>query len=202
MATTSPRRDHTQFEDTKVEGLARTSVRSGVRPVRSRRPRIWHGWTDLRVQPDQPPIESKFQTAMLGKAIRDSNLMDGQTLKLSKVAVEQAARGLKNTNEQVAFGRAVDRMYGKYNKFSPEGRMALALYTPFVAWTLNAVKFVYRRPPARPSHRHRPDRSTEMATDEWRKSTGWTCSSTSASQASSKAPSPHRAARIGRYACP
>jgi hypothetical protein len=123
MAQRQPRRDHTQFEDTKLEGLAKNLGAFWQAPGPKQAAGIWHGWTDF-VFNRQPPIESKFQTAMLGKAIRDSNLMDGQTLKLSKAAIDQAARGLRNTNEQVAFGRAVDRMYGKYNKFSPEGRQA------------------------------------------------------------------------------
>jgi hypothetical protein len=51
--------------------------------------------------------------------------------------------GCKETPTQIAFGREIDRMYGKYGKFSPGMRHAVAYYTPFLAWSLNAVTFVY-----------------------------------------------------------
>jgi hypothetical protein len=86
-------------------------------------------------------MESHFQTALAGKYIREMMPTKGE-LSVSRKAVEQAARGLTNTNEQVAMGRMIDRAYGKYGKFNPAERFAIAYYTPFVAWSLNAVKFV------------------------------------------------------------
>jgi hypothetical protein len=38
-------------------------------------------------------------------------------------------------------------MYGKYGKFSPDMRKAVALYTPFAAWSLNAMTFVVKTLP-------------------------------------------------------
>jgi hypothetical protein len=103
---------------------------------------LWHAYTDFVFNVMNGRIETQFQTAMLGKALRDSPLMNGHMVKLSQDAVEQAARGLHGTNAQVALGREVDRMYGRYGKFSPGMKRAVAAYTPFIAWTLNATRFV------------------------------------------------------------
>jgi hypothetical protein len=68
--------------------------------------------------------------------------MDEHFLKTSDAAIQDAMKGLRKTENQVAFGRAVDRMYGQYGKFSPGMRKAIAYYTPFIAWSLNAVRFM------------------------------------------------------------
>jgi hypothetical protein len=172
MADRTRHADHTQFEDTRIEGLARGLGTFWRTPGPKQAAGAWHAWTNFVFDNMNRKIEAQFQTAMLGRNIRDSNLMDGQTLKTGQKAVEQAAQGLRNTNEQVAFGRAVDRMYGKYNKFSPEGRQLIANYTPFVAWSLNALKFVVDVLP-----RDHPTvtaliAASEIASEEWRKDEG------------------------------
>lgn len=40
------------------------------------------------------------------------------------------------------FGRYVDETLGKYSKFSPELRKFVQGYAPFIAWTLNSIKFM------------------------------------------------------------
>lgn len=117
-------------------------------------------------------LETQFQTAMLGKALRDHPLMSRRVLTLSKQAVEEAAQGLKNTDVQAELGRLVDDMYGRYGKFSPGLRGAVANYTPFIAWTLNATNFLYRVLP-----RDHPVltgllASANVASEEWRKQNG------------------------------
>lgn len=167
------RRDSSQFQGgTVLEPLARGLGAFWRAPGPKHVAAAWKGWTDLVFRQLNGRLESQFQTAMLGKALRDSPLMDGHTLKMSHEAVEQAARGLRDTNEQAALAREIERMYGKYNAFSPDTRWAISTYTPFIAWTLNAVKFVTDVLP-----RDHPTvtaliAASEQATEEWRKDKG------------------------------
>jgi hypothetical protein len=133
---------------------------------------LWHGYTHAVFNVVNRFVEQKIQTAMLGKAIRDSGLMDGHLRKLSEEAVDQAARGALDVNTAADLGRAVDMMYGKYGKWSPDMRKAVALYTPFVAWTLNAAYFVLRTLPRDHPVATLLLASTERATEEWRKEHG------------------------------
>jgi hypothetical protein len=105
-------------------------------------PQLWHAYTNFVMNTVNRSIERQFQTAMAGKRIRET-LMDDDLLKLSDKAMASAARGLTDINEVVALGRAVDRAYGRYSKFSPRQRYWVSTYTPFIAWSLNAVRFVY-----------------------------------------------------------
>jgi hypothetical protein len=68
--------------------------------------------------------------------------MDGKLVKLSDKAIDDAAKGLTNTENQVKFARAVQTAYGKYSAYSPSSRMLMATYSPFLAWFLNAAVFV------------------------------------------------------------
>lgn len=165
------RRGAEQFEFTKLAPIANGLGKFWRSPGPKQAAGLWNAYTDW-VFHFNGRLESAVQTAMLGKVIRESGLMDGHLLKLSKAATDDAAKGLKNTDNQIQFGRAVDRMYGKYSKFSPSMRKAVTTYTPFVAWSLNAVNFVFRVLP----HDH-PTltlliAASENATDEWRKSHG------------------------------
>jgi hypothetical protein len=63
-------------------------------------------------------------------------------LGLSKKAAEEAAQGLRGTETQVEFGRAVERAYGKYSNFSKSQRERNLHWTPFLPWYSNAVKFL------------------------------------------------------------
>lgn len=166
------RRGAEQFEGTAVEPIARKLAQFWQTPGPKQAAQVWNRWTDLVFRQLNGKIESSFQTAMLGKALRESPLMDPEVPRLGQTAAEQAARGLTNTNEQAALGRAVERMYGKYNGFNAGTRWAIAMYTPFIPWTLNAVKFVFDVLP-----RDHPTvtgliAASEQWTEEWRKDRG------------------------------
>jgi hypothetical protein len=167
------RRDSSQFAGSAVlepmaRGLGAFWRAKGPKQVAT----AWKGWTDLVFRQLNGRLESQFQTAMLGKALRDSPLMDFHTLKMGHEAVDQAARGLRNTNEQAAFAREVERMYGKYNAFSPDTRKMITTYTPFIAWTLNAVRFVTDVLPRDHPTATAVVAAAEQATEEWRKDQG------------------------------
>jgi hypothetical protein len=130
---------------------------------------VWHQWTEFAFRTVSGTIETHIQSAMLGKALRKSELMDGQLVKLSKEAAEQAAEGLRATEQQVRFGRAVDRMYGRYSKLGPGERQFIALYTPFIRWYLNSIEFVGKTLPVDHPVLTGLIASAEQATEEWRK---------------------------------
>jgi hypothetical protein len=71
-----------------------------------------------------------------------------------------------------ALGREVDRMYGKYSKFSPGLKGAIAHETPFIAWYLNAVKFIYHTMPKNHPIATSVINNADVATREWRKDKG------------------------------
>lgn len=118
-----------------VGAFARTP---GIKQI----PQLWHAYTNFVMNTVNRSIERQFQTAMAGKRVRET-LMTDDLLKLSSKAMSNASKGLYNVNEVVALGKAVDRAYGRYSKFSPSQRYWVSTYTPFIAWTLNTIRFVY-----------------------------------------------------------
>ncbi len=133
---------------------------------------LWGAYSHLVFDQLNGRFESWAQKVALGQHIRTSGLLDGQTIKLSDQAVRQAAEGLKNTPEQIAAGRAVDITLGKYGKWGPEARKYIALYTPFVAWTINAVYFAWRTMPRDHPVLTSLIASYNLASEEWRKKYG------------------------------
>jgi hypothetical protein len=161
-----------QFARTRYEGLA--DAMAALR--RTHGPKeiadSWNRYTEFVFGSLNGRLESQFQIAMLGRALRDSPMMSEHLFKLSKNAVNQAARGLRETPTQIRLGREIDRMYGKYGKFSPGMRHAVAYYTPFLAWSLNAVQFVASVLPKDHPVLTSMIASVEQVTDEWRKDHG------------------------------
>jgi hypothetical protein len=132
----------------------------------------WNHYTHLVFQSVNGRLETQFQTAMLGKALRKDPLMSDRLLMLSDKAVKQAAEGLTHTEAQIRFGREIDRMYGKYGKWSPSMRHAIASYTPFIAWSLNALRFLFDVLPRDHPVLTSALASASQATEDWRKQVG------------------------------
>lgn len=160
------------YRGTSLEGVANALGKFWRTPGPRHTAGLWHAWTDFVFSAVNHGIEVQFQSAMLGKSLRDSELMNDRFLKLSERAIDDAAKGLTNTNAQAAFGREVDLMFGKYGKYSPQMRLVVANYTPFLAWALNAAYFVLRTMPI-----HHPVATAVLAsmvnaTEDWRKDHG------------------------------
>jgi hypothetical protein len=159
------------FADTSVAPMAEALHRFWQHPAPKTVSAIWRGWT-AGVFGGMRAIERQFQHAQLGAAVRRSELLDGHTFKLSNDAVDQAANGLRSTETQVRFARAVERAYGKYSGYSPGMRMTIAHATPFIAWSLNAAKFVADVLPRDHPAALAAVAAAENATQEWRKDHG------------------------------
>jgi hypothetical protein len=115
-------------------------------------------------------IEHNARRAMAGQAIKNSPLMEHHLIGLTDSALSDAAKGLRNTENQVALGRAVNDMYGKYAKHSPEMRSALLHWTPFLPWYLNVAKFLGHVLPQDHPVTTALLADTSQATEAWRKS--------------------------------
>lgn len=132
----------------------------------------WEGLTDFTMGTLSGGVEGFFQRGMLGKALSKDPIMDGHMIKVSKAAIEDAAKGLRKTENQVKMGRIVDEMYGRYGKWSPGMRRMIANYTPFISWTLNSLNFLGRTLPRDHPVLTALAASVQPYVDEWRKDQG------------------------------
>lgn len=112
-------------------------------------------------------IENTARNAMLGAVIK-RDFMSDHLLGLTEKAIDDAARGLMDTPNQVAAVRALDDMYGKYSKFSPEMKHALTYWTPFLPWYLNTARFMLNTITKHPVKASLMGAMTQ-ATEEWRR---------------------------------
>lgn len=135
-----------QYEHTSVKPVAQALERfwekSGPREAAG----LWKSWSHVVFNQLSGRMESSIQSSMAGAALRHGQLIDTKTfhrvIKVNDKAVEQAAKGLTDTNEQAALGEEVARMYGRYDGFTADTRHAISTYTPFAAWLFNAANFV------------------------------------------------------------
>ena len=164
--------DSNALDPGKVQTVAHALTAFWKAPGPKQAAALWHAYTHVVFDLVNHPIEKALQTAMLGKAMRDHGLMDRHTLKVSEDAIDRAAHGALDVNTAAELGRAVDRMYGRYSKSSPSERKAIALYTPFIAWTRNSAYFVLRTLPRDHPVALTVIAATENATDEWRRDHG------------------------------
>lgn len=164
--------DPEKFAGSAIKPFAETLQKMWEKPGPKQAAAVWHAWSDIMFRQLNGRFEEMAQTAMMGRALRESPLMPESGLKLSRTAIDQAADGLTGTNEQAAFARYVRRGYGRYGAYSPDMKMSVAMYTPFIAWTLNAVRFAYDVLPRDHPALTSLIASSEQVTEEWRKEHG------------------------------
>jgi hypothetical protein len=167
--------EHLQDASKPVQAMADAIIKLKTNPVSGPVARgvgqVWDHWTDFVFDKVNARIESQFQTAMMGKAFREQ-LMGDKLIKLSKKAMQEAVDNKLSLRTMDALGREVDRMYGKYSKFSPGLKRLVAHETPFIAWYLNAVRFIYKTMPTNHPVATAVINSATSATEEWRKDKG------------------------------
>jgi hypothetical protein len=140
-----------------------------VAPVKA----IRHGWsryTRAVLGAVNGTIEQTSRRAMAGQAIKNGPLIESHIIGLTDKAIHDAAQGLKGTENQVMLGRAVDRMYGKYQKFSPERRSLLLHWTPFLPWYINTATFLGKVLPIDHPVQTALLADINSAEEDWRKS--------------------------------
>jgi ribosomal protein S18 acetylase RimI-like enzyme len=160
-----------QLEGKPLEPLAKAMHRLYEKPGPGTMAKGYRAYSDWVFQTMNSGVEAQFTRAMAGKYIR-KELMTRESRYNNQRAIEQGAQGIRNTPEQVGMADYVRRAYGQYDSMPPWARKWVLTYTPFGAWTFNAVKFLYSVLP-----RDHPMLTAVLAanhqlTEDWRKSHG------------------------------
>jgi hypothetical protein len=158
-----------EFAGTSLERPAKAATRAGQAPPLKIARKGWEKYTSTVLDAINGAIENTARKAMAGQEIRQGALMERHVVGLSGRALDDAARGLRGSEAQVQLGRAVDRMYGQYQKFSPEKRAMLLHWTPFAPWYLNVASFLTKVLPQDHPVKTALLADMSMATEEWRK---------------------------------
>lgn len=136
--------EYAAHHGTRVGDIAEAATRFGAKPGVRHISGAYRRYTDFVFNKLNAPIEGVAKTALLGKAAKTGPLMERRVIGLGEKAVGEAAKGLTNTSAQAELGRAIDRAYGRYSKFSPAMRETILHTTPFVPWLLNMGHFLGR----------------------------------------------------------
>lgn len=162
------------FEGTAFAPVAKAFGALFRSPGPKQMAQMWGEWTRL-IFGGNGAVEHQLRLAALGRHLKNEGFGPNWAkngAKAMNIAAEQAARGMKGTNEQVMAARFVDRAMGRYGKWSPSSRFAIAVFTPFVAWAVNAVKFFVDVLPRDHPVLTGLIATSEVATEEWRNSYG------------------------------
>jgi hypothetical protein len=158
-----------EFADTSLQRPATAASRVAQTAPARVVSKGWGKYTNAVMNSVNGVFENTARKAMAGQAMRNSPLMDKGILGLSDKAIHDAAQGLKATENQVHLARAVDRMYGQYQKFSPERRSLLLHWTPFLPWYLNTVTFLTKVLPVDHPIHAALVADANATTEDWRK---------------------------------
>jgi hypothetical protein len=156
-------------EGTSVGNVAQKVTDIGAKPGARHARGAYRRYSEFVFNKVNAPIEEMAKTAMLGKAAKTGPLMERSVIGLGEKAVKEAADGLTNTSAQVELGRAIDRAYGRYSKFSPAARETIAHSTPFIPWFINMGHFLTQVLPRDHPLKTGLAASYSEATKEWRK---------------------------------
>jgi hypothetical protein len=149
---TGPARDFADGKKTLAEEFAGTSLRQPAAaatylghtlPARAIR-KGFAEYSHVVFNVVNGAIEQNARRAMAGQAVKNLGLLDHHLIGLTDAAIKDAADKLQHTENQVAAVRALNRMYGKYQGFSPEMRSLLLHWTPFLPWYLNVATFLFK----------------------------------------------------------
>lgn len=138
-----------RLNETRYQGLGEALTKYGQKPGPRTMANLHNKWTDLVFGDLNGRMENSLHTAMAGKILRRHPLMSQKLVDLSHEAMKnpEGPKTVEARNNLIALGREVDRMFGKYGKFSPGWRRSIATFTPFIPWSLNAVHFVTQHLP-------------------------------------------------------
>jgi hypothetical protein len=161
-----------EFAGSKLANIGTAMTKVGAKHGPKEVHELWRHVTDFVFNTLNGRMENITQKAMLGKALKNSPLMERRVVGLSDKAIAEAAKGLKGTEAQVELGRVVDRMYGRYAKFSPATREAILHWTPFAPWDGNVVTFLFKVLPVDHPVTTALLASVDASTEEWRKAAG------------------------------
>lgn len=164
--------DQFKNSDPKLAKIARLAGTFWRTPGPKQLADLWHGYTDFVFGGLNQAVELPPQLMMTGAYMRRRFGISQKNMLTSSKAVEQAAKGMLSTPEQIAMAEAVRRAYGQYFSFSPAERQVISLYTPFASWSLNSLRFLYKVMPQDHPVLTALIADANLASEEWRKQHG------------------------------
>jgi hypothetical protein len=138
-----------RLEHTKYENLGRALTKFGQKSGPKTIAHVFDKYTDIVFSQLNGRMENAMHMGMAGKVLRRNPLMSKRIVELTSKAMKNpdGPASVEARNNLIALGREVDRMFGKYGKFSPAMRRSIATWTPFIPWTLNALHFITQHLP-------------------------------------------------------
>jgi hypothetical protein len=142
-----------QFQET---GNAGRVLRAGERTLNSPGARVmraaWRGWSGLIEDGLLRAVEEASHHAHLGKALRETGLIDSyrQVLKAQGDALDALIQDRLTPNMADAVARKVNDMYGNWTQQTPRVRAFVSKWAPFGLWYLNSLRWLYRLPLTHP----------------------------------------------------
>lgn len=138
-----------RLEHTKYENVGKAITKFGQHPGPKTIAKVFDKYTDVVFSQLNGRMENAVHMGMAGKVLRRHPLMSQKIVELTTKAMNnpEGAATVESRNNLIALGREVDRMFGKYGKYSPSIRRSVATWTPFIPWSLNAVHFITQHLP-------------------------------------------------------
>lgn len=138
-----------RLEHTKYENVGKAITKFGQHPGPKTIAKVFDKYTDVVFSQLNGKMENAVHMGMAGKVLRRNPLMSQKIVDLTAKAMKnpEGAATVESRNNLIALGREVDRMFGKYGKYSPSIRRSVATWTPFIPWSLNAVHFITQHLP-------------------------------------------------------
>lgn len=167
-------RDARQFEGTSLARVARTLHAVRETPGPKQAVNLFDATRDFLLETNSKLFERLPQYGALGKeARRDLQASSGHwhhALMVSDGAMKDLLKGLRNTDKQIQYAKAVEEVFGNWGKNSPFSRHVLTNLVPFWMWARASTRFVLLTLPA-----HHPIKvgllaaAAEMTEDERKK---------------------------------
>lgn len=159
-----------QFAGRKVEPVVRALTELRARPGVGTLMDAYRAYTHWVFESVNSRLEIPFKEAMAGHHLR--TVLGKELEDTSAQALADALRGEKGTNAQVRLADSVRRAYGQYEAFSPGERKFIVLYSPFMAWSVNAMRFLGQVLPKDHPALTGAIAAMDSATQQWRKDNG------------------------------
>ncbi len=164
-------RDARQFEGTSLAPVARTLHALRETPGLKQAVSAFDATRDFLLEANSKFFERLPQYGAIGKeARRELQASSGHwhhALTVSGGAFEDLLHGLRNTDKQVQYAKAVEEVFGNWGKNGPFARHVLTNLVPFWQWARASTRFVLLTLPA-----HHPIKvgllaaASEMTEDE------------------------------------
>jgi hypothetical protein len=145
-------RDARQFADSRLAPLARALGTVRRTPGPKQLINTYLRYRDAIFAWNSRFFERLPQYGAIGKeARRDVQAMTGRwhhALMLGDGALQDLAKGLHDTDRQIAYAKAVEEVFGNWGKNGPEARRLLTSVAPFWMWARASTRFVLLTMPA------------------------------------------------------